>query len=450
MIPEHIFRAYDIRGIYGQDLTENEASRIGKAFSTYLNGDGKEVIVGRDVRLSGKALQDALTEGLLSGGCDIEDIGVVTTPVLYFSKSHYQKDGGVMVTASHNPRDWNGFKLLTRTSSICEGKGMEAVKKIALDGQFKISTPGKLEVNTRILTDYKDYVLKRIHLERGLKGVFDPGNGSCSLLIPSLYEDAGVNVVALNSRPDGNFPVHPPEPTKEALDDLAKIVLKEEADFGVGFDGDGDRCVFVDDRGRIVPGNPVLIILAGRYLEKHKQAPIVYEVSCSMTVEETIRSYGGKPALSRVGHTYISEKMNEEKAAFGGEMSGHFYFRELYGFDDAIFACLKVAEVLSETDERFSEIVDSVPSYPMSSKNFNCPDDKKFRIVETLREEFKEMGYQILTLDGVKVINSSGWFLIRPSNTQPQVRLTVEAKTNDDLERLVGFAERKVLEKIRS
>ena len=450
MIAEHIFRAYDIRGTYGVDLTEETASKIGKAFSTYLDGEEEELIVGRDVRLSGKALEDALIKGLISGGCDVEEIGVVTTPMLYFSTAHYRKDGGIMVSASHNPPEWNGFKILSKDGFICEGKGMEALKKIAVAGRFKYSTPGRLEKNTRILIDYENYVLQRTHLERRLTGIFDPGNGSCSLLIPKLFEDAGISVVALNSEPDGNFPAHPPEPTRDVLDALATIVLEEEADFGVAFDGDGDRCIFVDERGRIVPEDSVLIILAERFLKERKGAPIVYEVSCSMSVEEAVRSRGGKPVLSRVGHTYINEKMLQEKAVFGGESSGHYYFADLYGFDDAVFASLKLAESLSKRDERFSEIVDSMPVYPMRSENFDCPDEKKFHVVEDLTQELKEMGYQLFTVDGVKVIEPNGWFLIRPSNTQPQIRLTVEAKTKDDLVRLEKFAERKLLDKIRS
>jgi len=448
MIAEHIFRAYDIRGIYGVDLTEETASKIGKAFSAYLNGEGKELIVGRDVRLSGKPLEDALIEGLIASGCDVEDIGVVTTPILYFSTVHYRKDGGIMVSASHNPPEWNGFKILTKQGFVCEGKGMETLKKIAIDERFKYSTPGSLETNSRILTEYQDYVLKRIRLEHGLRGVLDPGNGSCSLLIPQLYEAAEINVVALNPEPDGRFPAHPPEPTREVLDTLAKAVLKERADFGVAFDGDGDRCIFVDERGRIVSGNSALIMLAEHFLKNWKGTAIVYEVSCSMSVEEAIRSLGGRPVLSRVGHTYINEKMLQEKAVFGGELSGHFYFEDTYGFDDAVFASLKMAEFLSEQDRKFSEIVDSMPIYPMYSKNFDCPDEKKFKAVEALSEEFKEMGYQLLTVDGVKVVDSNGWFLIRPSNTQPQIRLTAEAKNKEDLERLTDLAERKIAERI--
>ncbi len=450
MIPEHIFRAYDIRGVYGDDLTEETATRIGRAVPTYLNGEGKDVIVGRDVRLSGGSLEDALIKGLLSGGCDVEDIGMVTTPILYFSWVDYGKDVGIMVTASHNPPEWNGFKILTRGGFICEGKGMEEIKRIAIDGRFEDSVSGRLSRNDRALHDYENYVLGKVEVERKLKGVFDPVNGSCSLLVPDLYEDAGIEVFALNAEPDGRFPKHPPHPTEEVLDELSEIVLREKADFGVAFDGDGDRCVFVDDEGRIVSSNSVLAILAEHYLKERKGVPIVYEVSCSMRVEEVIDLYGGKPVLSRVGHTYIYENMIAEKAAFGGESSGHFYFAEQHGFDDAVFACLKLAEVLSKRDVKFSDVVDSMLVYPRFSKSFNCADEKKFRAVDMLKKEFVEAGSNVLAIDGVKVMAPEGWFLIRPSNTQPQIRLTVEARTAEDLEKLAEFAESRLLKQIRS
>jgi len=450
MVSEHIFRAYDIRGVYGVDLTKEAALRIGRAVSTYLNGKGKNVIVGRDVRLSGKSLEDALIRGLLLGGCDVEYIGMVTTPILYFSSTRDGKDAGIMVTASHNPPDWNGFKILTKDGFICEGRGMEEIKQMVINGRFKGFASGGLEKNTEALITYENYVLSKIEVESRLKGVFDPGNGSCSLLIPKLYENAGIEVTALNAEPDGRFLKHPPEPTAEVLNELAEVVLMEKADFGVAFDGDGDRCIFVDDKGRIVPSSSLLIILAEHYLKERKGVPIVYEISCSLGVEDAISLYGGKPILSRVGHTYIYEKMITEKAAFGGESSGHFYFAELHGFDDALFACLKLAEVLSKSGEKLSDIVDSILIYPRISKNFNCPDDKKFKVVEALKEKFADSGSRILTIDGVKVVDPRGWFLIRPSNTQPQIRLTVESRTKKDLERLAESAERKLLEQIKS
>jgi len=452
MISEQIFRAYDIRGIYGKDLTKDVALRIGKAIAAYLGGEGKELVVGRDIRLSGKTLEDALIEGLTSGGCNVEEVGIVTTPILYFATKDYRKDGGVMVSASHNPPEWNGFKMLTDKGFIYEGEGggMEELKKIATTGQFKSTPKGKLRKNMHVLSDYENYILKRIHVERRLRGVLDVGNGSCSLLVPGLYESAGIDVLSLNAKPDGSFPAHAPEPTPEVLGDLAKVVLREKADFGAGFDGDGDRCVFVDEKGRVISGNAILIILAKHYLEAHKGAPVIFEVGCSMSVEEAIRANGGKPLINRVGHTYITERMLKEKAVLGGETSGHFYYSELHGFDDATYTSLKIAEILSKQNKTLSEIVDSIPSYPTFSKNYDCPDEKKFKVVESLREDFEKKGYQVYAIDGVKVSDKDGWFLIRPSNTQPLIRMAVEGRTEKNLEKLLKLAEGKLLEKISS
>ena len=451
MISEGIFRAYDIRGIYGRDLTEEVAEKIGRAFAAYVDGEGKTVLVGKDVRLSSEPLSGSLVGGMLSGGFNVEDIGTVTTPLLYFSSVHYGKDGGVMVTASHNPPEWNGFKIWTETGFISMGMGMEALKDLALKGRFKEAVRGNLRANPNAIPDYEKYVAEQIEVKQKLRVVADPGNGSCSVLIPSIFEKTGIDVVAINAVPDGTFPVHPPEPNEETLDDLRRLVLDEKADFGVGFDGDGDRAIFVDDRGRLVSSTSILVMLAEHYLKKRRGAPMVYEVSCSMSVEETIRAYGGKPVLSRVGHTYIVDKMLREKAVFGGETSGHFYFMDVYGFDDALYASLKIAEVLSKRGEKLSEIVDSLPKYPrIPIRNYECPDERKFQVVEELAREFAEMGYETITIDGVKIVEDEGWFLVRPSNTQPLIRLTVEAKNDEALNRLSLLADEKLKEKTGS
>jgi len=448
MISEGIFRAYDIRGIYGRDLTEEVAEKIGRALASHMDAEGKTMLVGKDVRLSSEPLSGSLVEGMLSGGFNVEDIGTVTTPLLYFSSVHYGKDGGVMVTASHNPPEWNGFKIWTDTGFISMGMGMEALKDLALKGHFKDATRGGLKTNPNAIPDYEKYVAGEIDVEQKLRVVADPGNGSCSLLIPSIFEKTGIDVVAINAVPDGTFPVHPPEPNEETLTDLKKLVLDEKADFGVGYDGDGDRAIFVDDRGRLVSSTSILVMLAEYYLKERRGAPVVYEVSCSMSVEETIKAYGGKPVLSRVGHTYIVDKMLREKAAFGGETSGHFYFMDVYGFDDALYASLKIAEVLSKRGEKLSEIVDSLPKYPrIPIRNYECPDERKFRVVEELAREFAEMGYETITIDGVKIVEDEGWFLVRPSNTQPLIRLTVEAKNDEALHKLSVLADKKLKEK---
>jgi phosphoglucosamine mutase len=450
MISEKIFRAYDIRGVYGKDLTEEVAKQIGKALASYLDGEGKTMLVGRDVRYSSGPLASSLIEGMLLGGLDVEDIGTVTTPLLNFASVHYGKTGGIMVTASHNPPEWNGFKIWLESGFISMGRGMEEFRDLVLSGRFGFASRGELKKNPDAILDYERYVAEKINLEGEIRIVADPGNGSCSILTPSIFEMTGIDVFAINAEPDGSFPAHPPEPSEETLADVKRLVKERKADFGAGFDGDGDRAVFVDDKGRTVSGTSIFTLLIEEYLEKDRGAPIVYEVSCSMIIEETILKHGGRPVLSRVGHTYIVDKMLEERAVFGGETSGHFYFMELYGFDDAIYTSLKVAEVLSRRDEKLSEIVDSQPSYPrIPGKKYECPDEIKFMVVDELSREFEEIGYETLTIDGVKVTEEDGWFLIRASNTQPLVRLTVEARDEDSLSRLETFAERMILEKIK-
>jgi phosphomannomutase/phosphoglucomutase len=450
MISERIFRAYDIRGIYGLDLDANVAKLIGRAIATYVGGEGKTFIVGRDVRLSSKPLGDALIEGMVSGGLDVEDMGTVTTPLLYFATMHYNKDGGVMVSASHNPPEWNGFKILLRKGFVCMGMGMEELRDIAIKEAFRSAKMGAVKVNPKVISEYEDYISERVNIGKAIKVIADPGGGSCTVLMPRAFEKAGLNAHVIYGKPDGSFSRHPPEPDERTLSELRMLVLKEHADFGVGFDGDGDRAVFIDDKGRVVPSNAVLAMLSRHFLRKHRGAVVVYEVSCSMMVEETIRAYGGRPVLSRVGHTYIYEKMISENAILGGETSGHFYFRDIHCFDDAVYASLKVAEAISEENVRFSEIVDSLPKYPqIPVKNYDCPDEKKFRVVEDLAKDFESYGYKTITLDGVKVILEDGWFLIRPSNTQPLIRLTVEAKNEENLRKIESYAEKIILEKIR-
>ncbi|MEM2454563.1 MAG: phosphomannomutase/phosphoglucomutase [Candidatus Bathyarchaeia archaeon] len=449
MISPNIFRAYDIRGIYGVDLNEEAAKIIGRAIAEY-SGEGRIFIVGRDVRLSSGPLSEALVHGMASGGLNIVDIGIVTTPLLYFATRFYRADGGVMVSASHNPPEWNGFKILLDRGFVCKGMGMEDLMNIVLKAKFREVKPGSIRINTSAIEDYIEYVSERVNIRSGFKIAADPGGGSATALIPLVFERAGARVTTIYGEPDGSFTRHPPEPDSRTLEELKSIVLDNDVEFGIGFDGDGDRAVFVDDRGRLIPSSIILAILIRHYLSRNKGAPVVYEVSCSMVVEETIRALGGKPIISRVGHTYIHEKMRAEDAVLGGETSGHFYFKDIYGFDDGIYAGLKLAEAISEDGRRLSEIVDSIPQYPqIPAKNYNCPDEAKFKVIDDLFEEFKSLGYRIVAIDGIKIVAEDGWFLIRASNTQPLIRLSVEAKDEERLRRLAAYAEKMILEKIR-
>ena len=437
---DHIFRAYDIRGVFGKDLTEEVATKIGAAFATFL--EGRTVVVGRDVRISGEKLRDALVSGLISR-CDVTDVGVVPTPLLYFALNRLQKDAGIMVTASHNPPQWNGFKAFRGQKGSIYGKDMEKIKQIVKDADLKRlgGRRGKSVSYEGIIQEYQDFVQSKIQLKRKLKVVADTANGTCGLVAPILFERLGCNILTLNQEPDGTFPAHLPVPKEETLGELKKEVVRNKADFGVGYDGDGDRAVFIDEKGNLIPGDLTLLIFAKDVLQKHRGGKVVYELSCSMAVEEYVKKLGGIPLVERVGHTFIMDRMIEEKALLGGEKSSHFYFSEVYGMDDATFASLRMAEILSKSIERLSEIVASLPKYPsVYEKNFECPDNLKFKVIEKLRTKFKEYGLKTLDMDGVKLLEKDGWVILRASNTEPLIRISAEARTEEKLKELYDFA----------
>jgi phosphomannomutase/phosphoglucomutase len=441
---DHIFRAYDIRGIFGKDLTEEVALRIGAAFAKFL--DGKTVVIGRDVRKSGEKLRDSLISGLLTH-CDITDVGVLPTPLLYFASNILNKEAGIMVTASHNPPQWNGFKAFRAKKGSIYGKEMAIIKDYSNQVNPKMLEEklGKLEIQKGIIRKYQDFIQKKIEFVKKLNIVADTANGTCGLVVPDLFERMGCNILTLNKEPDGNFPGHLPVPKAETLGELMKEVVRRKADFGVGYDGDGDRAVFIDEKGNLIPGDLTLLVFAKDILEKNQGGKIVYELTCSMAIEEYVMKLGGIPIVERVGHTFIMDKMIKENALLGGEKSSHFYFADVYGMDDGVFASLKLAEILSKTDENLSEIIESLPHYPsIYEKNFECSDKKKFKVIEKVRTQFKESGLKTLDIDGVKLIESDGWVILRASNTEPVIRISAEARTEEKLNELYHYAVREL------
>jgi len=437
---DHIFRAYDIRGIFGKDLTEEVAARIGAAFAKFV--EGKAVAVGRDVRISGEKLRDALVSGLVTR-CNVTDVGVVPTPLLYFALNRLRKDAGIMVTASHNPPQWNGFKVFRGNGGSIYGKDMETVREYAraVDPKKLGEKKGTATSHEGIIGEYQDFVHSKIQLERKLTVVADTANGTCGLVAPVLFERLGCDVLTLNKEPDGTFPAHLPVPKEETLGELMKEVVRRKADFGVGYDGDGDRAVFIDEKGNLIPGDLTLLIFAKDILQKNRGGKVIYELSCSMAVEEYVKKLGGIPLVERVGHTFIMDKMIGEKALLGGEKSSHFYFADVYGMDDGVYASMKMAEILSKSDEKLSEMVASLPQYPsVYEKNFECPDKRKFRVIENVRRQFKRYGLKTLDIDGVKLIEEDGWVILRASNTEPVIRVSAEARTKEKLEKLYYFA----------
>jgi len=448
-IREHIFRAYDIRGVYGRDLTPQIAEQIAMGFGTYIGGAGKNLAVGRDVRLSGEELKKAVVKGLVSVGCNVLDLGMVTTPILYWTIAHLKRQGGVMVTASHNPPEWNGLKLCRERGLIVgQGFGMEELKNVVKRKKFvKPAARGKKETYN-VVDEYSRFILDQIKLERKLKVVLDTGNGAAGIIAPKLFRQVGCEVTALNEDLDGRFPSRSPEPTPEALQQLRAEVKKNGADFGVGYDGDGDRSVFVDDKGRILTGDVISIIFARALIKKGRNR-VVYDVSCSLAVEESIKASGGVPVVEKVGRPFMMERVLRENAVFGGERSGHFYFSDIYGIDDGTYASLKMAEIISRGKEPLSQMVDAVPQYYSSTVNMACPDEHKFEVTEKTKEFFEKLGYKIIQIDGVKAYDEEGWVLMRPSNTEPLIRVFVEGKTKGKHGQLLSLARKVLREEIK-
>lgn len=440
-----IFRAYDIRGVYGKDFSDELAEDLGKAFGSTCTGT---VVVGRDMRLSGERLSERLIAGLLSTGVSVAEIGLVPTPLMYFTANHYGYGSGIMITASHNPPEYNGFKLI-RNFSTLQGEEIQQLKTIIEARRFR-KDEGRLH-KKNVIPDYIDFVKQKVNLGRKLKIVIDSGNGMGGMLAPKLLRELGCEVVELYSQLDGNFPNHHPDPTvDENLSDLIDEVKKQKADFGVGYDGDADRAGFIDNQGRIIRGDQALILFSREILKKQKNAKIIYEVKCSRALEEEIKKHKGIPIMYRTGHSYIKQKIKEEKAALAGEMSGHFYFADnYYGFDDAIFATARMAEQLSKSDEKLSSMIDSLPKYYSTPEiRAGCPDEKKFEIVEAVTKDFQKQGLKVISIDGARVEFEDGWGLIRASNTTPALILRFEAKTQKRLEEIRSLVEGELKKKI--
>lgn len=435
----HIFRAYDIRGIYGVDLDEEVAELIGLGYGTFLGNKGR-IMVGRDVRLSGETLARAVMRGLSRAGCDTSNLGMVTTPMLYFSVIHFKADGGIQVTASHNPPEWNGFKLARSDgTTLAAGAGMEELKDMVLSGRFKeADVEGRIE-EVDALTPYIEFTTSKFQFERSLTIAIDYSNGAVAIPFPKIAERLGLMVKAINDVPDGRFPAHLPEPTEETIKDLQEFVVEAGADFGACFDGDGDRVVFVDEKGRMIPGDITLAIYV-KYLER--KGKVIFDVSSSNVLREVILEKGCEPVEMRVGRAFILNAVREQNAIIGGEKSNHFYFPEVWGLDDAIYATLKMVEIVLKSGKKLSEIVDEIPRYPsIPIRTYECPDDVKWKVVDEIAEQHRSRGLEVNTIDGVKTYFEDGWILIRASNTMPQIKMTAEAKTEKRLAEIVSEAD---------
>ena len=451
MLPNpHIFRAYDIRGIAigdkpwpdgNIDLSEETMYLIGKGFGTYIQKHfGPNVVVGRDVRTTGEKLQKAYIKGLLETGCNVTDIGLSTSPMLYYAVCKYGFDGGTNITASHNPKEYNGAKLVGKNGhSIC-GDEIQTIYEIikqchAEKSSGRVLNSGKLETRD-INNDYVNELLTKVKLERPLKIVIDAGNGTSGPLAPELFRRFGCEVIELFCEPDGNFPNHlanPEEP--ENVADLIQKVKETNADLGIAFDGDGDRIGVIGENGKIYSADFLLLILARDLLTRHPNAKIVFDVKTSQVVEAEIKRLDGQGLMNKTGHSFIEQRMKKEQALLAGEVSGHMFFGEnYYGFDDAFLAALKILSILSQSPKKFSEHFTDLPqTHTTPEIKAPCPDEIKFKILDQLVADFCR-DHQCIAIDGARInFDQKSWGLIRCSNTTPNLTLRFEAESPEKL-----------------
>jgi phosphomannomutase/phosphoglucomutase len=432
-IASGIFRQYDIRGVVGRDLTTEAVRAVGAAFAALMGERGVRgaVAVGRDNRPSGPKLRDALVDGLTGGGVDVVDIGTVPTPVLYWSLHHVGVVGGIQVTGSHNPPEYNGLKLSLGTASL-HGADIQRIHELARAARPTGAARGRVREEA-VLDAYIEDMAKRIgRLRRPIEAVYDCGNGAGSLTAPALFERLGLRGRGLYCESDGTFPNHHPDPTvPENLEDLIDAVRADGAELGIAFDGDADRIGVVDDSGEIVWGDRLLILYARDVLERTgRGAPIIFDVKCSQALPAAIEEAGGKPVMWKTGHSLIKDKMKESGAPLAGEMSGHMFFSEgFYGHDDAVYAAGRLLRILADTGRTVRELLADVPPFVATPEiRIDCADDLKFEIVDRAVRHFGAR-YDVVGVDGARVLFGDGWGLIRASNTQPVIVARYEART---------------------
>jgi len=428
------FREYDIRGIVGTQITEADVTQLGRAFGTYLVRQGKNrITMGRDVRPSSVQFREALLEGMLDTGLQVIDLGICPTPLLYFSVRHLNAEGGIMITASHNPPEYNGFKICNGPDTIC-GPEIQRLRQIMEGGAF-VRGHGSLD-SYDIVTPYTKHILNHINLERPLRIGVDGANAVGGPVAVPLFHELGCEVHALYCEPDSTFPHHEPDPTVlENLQDLISLVKREKLDVGVAYDGDGDRIGVVDNQGEVVFGDRLMIIFAREILSRRPGTTFISEVKCSKTLYEDIEKRGGKAIMWKTGHSLIKKKMKEVDAAFAGDMSGHMFFADRYfGFDDAIYASCRLLEILAKSGKTIAELLEGVPATVVTPEiRVDCPDEVKFSLVEKVKGYFRQK-YPLIDVDGVRVLFDHGWGLVRASNTQPALVLRFEAETAEQLE----------------
>ncbi|HKK27817.1 MAG TPA: phosphomannomutase/phosphoglucomutase [Gemmatimonadota bacterium] len=430
-VPEHIFREYDIRGVVGEDLTAGIARSVGGALATRLGGSAT-LAVGHDNRPSSPELASALCEGMAASGGDVRFVGLVPTPALYYAEHVLDVDGGVQITGSHNPPEYNGLKMVVGGHALYGEAIREIRERIASDDLA--SGDGRTE-RVEILDRYIEEIASRAPVDPPVELTLDCGNGTGSVAAPQALEAAGARVDRLYCESDGTFPNHHPDPTvDENVRDLIARVRERQAGFGVGLDGDADRIGVVTEEGKIVRGDHLLLLFALDVLEREPGAEVIFDVKCSKALPELIEEAGGVPVMWKTGHSLIKERMRRTNAPVAGEMSGHICFADKYfGFDDAIYAAARLAALVARRGTRLADLAARIPDYPSTPElRLDCPEERKFEVVERVAAAYRERR-PVFDLDGARIDFGDGWALVRASNTQPVVVVRFEAESRDAL-----------------
>lgn len=434
-IDSNIFRAYDIRGIYPAEINEKTAYGIGQAFVAFLKKKKPKVILGRDNRLSSPTLFKSLSKGIIEQGGTVIDIGFSTSPMLYWAVVFYKADGGINVTASHNPFRYNGFKLVKEKAVPLSGKsGIKEIKNLITEAKFKKNKKGRI-LEKNVLKGYIAFNLKEFDFKKikPLKIAVDTANGVAGILVRDIFKRTKCKVFHIFSKLDGRFPNHSPDPlTKKNLKSLISTVKEKKADLGVAFDGDGDRVIFVDEKGKFIPGDMITALISQLILREEPGKKIIYDVRSSNIIPETIKKNGGIPIICRIGHSFIKEKMRKDNVFFAGEVSGHYYYQNHYFCEAPLVVLFKTLKEMTLKKEKLSELIKPFKVY-FHSGEINFKIKNKEEILKKLEKKFKSG--TISKIDGLRIDFKDWWFNVRPSNTEPLLRLVLEAKTKEILEK---------------
>jgi phosphomannomutase/phosphoglucomutase len=445
-ITEDIFRAYDIRGIVETALTPDAVRQIGQAFATQALSEGqKTVVIARDGRLSSPELSQKLSEGLCAGGCDVIDIGMAPTPVLYYATHKLETGTGIMVTGSHNPPQYNGIKMLIAGNTLY-GDGIKALYEIIKDNKFSSGNGTYREED--ILPSYVERIISDIKLAKPMRVAIDCGNGVAGVIATELFTKLGCEVTDLFCDVDGNFPNHHPDPSKpENLIDIKKAIAEHSLDLGLAFDGDGDRVGVIDNKQNILWADRQMMLYAADVLQRKPGAQIIFDIKSSTNLKNVIADLGGEPLMWKTGHSFIKAKMKETGAELAGEMSGHIFFKERwFGFDDGLYSAARMLEILSNRDESASDVFEKLPdSYNTPEININFEEGEHYKFMESFKQASNFGDADINTIDGMRVNYADGWGLIRPSNTTPCLVLRFEANSESRLEEIQAAFKQQLL-----